>query len=76
MNRSTTAIGPPQFGPAPGTDTVPLDLSAASIVLQAEIEACRRLDPTTRVCLHVAPRFYDFSAANGITAGIRMEWGR
>lgn len=53
-----------------------LELSAATFVLQAEIEACRRLDPTTRICLQVAPRLYEHELMNGLTFGIRMEWGR
>jgi hypothetical protein len=48
----------------------------ASFLLQAEIEACRRLDPTTRLCLQVAPRVYDFGFMNGATVGLRVEWGR
>ncbi len=61
---------------ADGRDSAPLDLSATTFVLQAELEACRRLDPTTRVCLHAAPRIYDFGFMNGLTFGIRGEWGR
>lgn len=51
-------------------------LSAYSPVLQAELEACRRLDPVTRVCVQVAPRIYDFGFMNGATLGLRVEWGR
>jgi hypothetical protein len=51
-------------------------LSAYSPVLQAEIEACRRLDPVTRVCVQLAPRIYDFGFMNGATLGLRVEWGR
>ena len=51
-------------------------LSAFSGVLQAELEACRRLDPVTRLCVQVAPRIYDFGFMNGATLGLRVEWGR
>jgi hypothetical protein len=61
---------------ADGAESVPLDLSATTFLVQAELEACRRLDPTTRVCLHVAPHVYDFSLLNGLTFGFRAEWGR
>lgn len=58
-----------------GGEPVPLDLTAGSFMLQLEVEACRRLDPTTRVCVHVAPRIYDHEFINGGIIGIRMEWG-
>lgn len=61
---------------AAGTETVPLDLSAATFLVQVELEACRRLDPTTRVCLQVVPRLYEYELLNGVTFGVRMEWGR
>ena len=51
-------------------------LSAYSGVLQAELEACRRLDPVTRVCVQIAPRIYDFGFMNGASLGLRVEWGR
>jgi len=61
---------------ADGRESVPLDLSATTFVLQAEVEACRRLDPTTRACLLVVPKIYDFEFLNGLTFGLRVEWGR
>lgn len=51
-------------------------LSATSGLLQVELEACRRLDPVTRVCAQLAPRIYDFGFINGATLGLRIEWGR
>jgi hypothetical protein len=51
-------------------------LSGMSGLLQVELEACRRLDPVTRVCAQLAPRIYDFGFMNGATVGLRMEWGR
>jgi hypothetical protein len=60
---------------ASGADPVPLDLAAGTFMLQLEVEACRRLDPVTRVCVHAAPRIYDYEFASGGIIGIRMEWG-
>ena len=53
-----------------------MTLSGTSLLVQAEIEACRRLDPMTRMCLQAAPRIYDFGFVNGATFGLRVEWGR
>lgn len=61
---------------AGGTGDSPVGLSAYSGVVQVELEACRRLDPVTRVCLVVAPRIYDFGFMNGGTLGLRWELGR
>ncbi len=61
---------------AGGAAESPTSLSAYSGVLQAELLACRRLDPVTRVCLELAPRIYDFGFMNGGTLGVRVEWGR
>ncbi len=57
-------------------DEQPMALTGVSVLVQAELEACRRLDPVTRVCLQVAPRLYDFGSLNGATFGLRVEWGR
>jgi hypothetical protein len=61
---------------AAGTETVPLSLTVATFLVQAELEACRRLDPSTRICLQVVPRLYEHELLNGVTFGLRMEWGR
>jgi hypothetical protein len=61
---------------AGGTGETLAALSGVSGVLQVELEACRRLDPVTRVCAQVAPRIYDFGFMNGATLGLRVEWGR
>ena len=61
---------------AAGTETVPLDLDAKTFLVQVELEACRRLDPTTRVCLQLVPRVFEHELMNGVTFGVRMEWGR
>lgn len=51
-------------------------LTGVSALVQVELEACRRLDPVTRICAQVAPRIYDFGFMNGATFGVRVEWGR
>lgn len=61
---------------AGGAGETAVSLTGASILLQGEIEACRRLDPVTRICLQVSPRIYDFGFMNGATFGLRFEWGR
>lgn len=61
---------------AAGTETYSLDLMRATFVVQMDVEWCRRLDPTLRVCAQVSPRVYDHEALNGITGGLRFEWGR
>jgi hypothetical protein len=61
---------------AAGGESVPLDLSAATFLLQVELEGCRRLDPTTRACLQLVPRVYEHEWGSGLTFGFRMEWGR
>lgn len=59
-----------------GRETDALDMHAVSFLVQAELEGCRRLDPTTRVCLQVVPRVYDHELLNGVIFGVRMEWGQ
>lgn len=61
---------------ASGTTSVPFEAKAPSFVVQADVEGCRRLDPTTRLCLTVSPRVYDFGILNGAVAGLRMEFGK
>lgn len=61
---------------ADGVEWASLETKRVTFLLQAELEACRRLDPTTRVCLQIAPRIYDHSLLNGVMFGLRAEWGR
>lgn len=61
---------------AAGAGNVDLDLSTATFLVQVELEGCRRLDPTTRICLQVVPRLYEHELLNGVTFGLRMEWGQ
>lgn len=48
----------------------------ASVLVQAELAACRRLDPVQRVCLTAAPRIHDFGWLTGASFGLRWEFGR
>lgn len=61
---------------ADGVEYSGLETKRFTFLLQGEVEACRRLDPTTRVCLQVAPRIYDHELLNGVMFGLRAEWGR
>jgi hypothetical protein len=61
---------------ADGVEWAAMETKRTTFLLQAELEACRRLDPTTRVCLNVAPRIYDHSVLNGVLFGLKAEWGR
>lgn len=62
---------------AAGSGRVELgDTQAVTFLVQAEIEGCRRLDPTARVCIQIVPRLYEHSWLNGGTIGVRYEWGR
>lgn len=61
---------------ADGAEWAGIETKRATFLLQAELEACRRLDPTTRVCLQVSPRIYDHELLNGVMFGLRAEWGR
>lgn len=61
---------------ASGADDTDVSLSGVSGILQVELEACRRLDPVTRICGQLAPRIYDFGFLNGATLGLRVEWGQ
>jgi hypothetical protein len=61
---------------ADGAVYAPMEMRRATFLFQAELEACRRLDPTTRMCLQVAPRIFDHELLNGVLFGLRAEWGR
>jgi hypothetical protein len=61
---------------AAGAGSVELELSRATFLVQLEVEGCRRVDPTTRICLQVVPRVYEHELLNGLVFGLRMEFGR
>jgi hypothetical protein len=48
---------------------------ASSFLVQADLAACRRLDPVERVCLFGAPAIYEFGWLNAWTVGVRWEVG-
>jgi hypothetical protein len=60
---------------AAGTEAVSAEAGRWSPVLRAVAEVCRRLDPVTRACVFAAPHAYDFGWANGISGGLRWEFG-
>jgi hypothetical protein len=60
---------------ASGADTSAIGASSLSLMLRAEVEACRRLDPVERVCFAVSPSVYQFGFGNAVTAGLRWEFG-
>lgn len=61
---------------AAGTTSTEIELTKWTFLAQVEVEGCRRLDPSTRICLQIAPRLYEHSFLNGLSIGFRMEWGR
>jgi len=60
---------------AAGAERTDLPFTAVHPLILVGVDVCRRLDPTTRLCLHTAPRVYDGVFMNGATFGLRMEWG-
>jgi hypothetical protein len=48
---------------------------AISPTLKGDLAVCRRLDPTQRACLFVAPSIYEFGLLNGASLGLRWEVG-
>jgi hypothetical protein len=60
---------------AAGPEAVPIHGRASSLNVSAEGELCRRLDPTSRVCLFVGLTLYEHHAWNGGQLGLRWEAG-
>jgi hypothetical protein len=63
---------------ANGPDSFELEdpgVSALGFGVRADLEVCRRLDPTLRVCLFGAPHVLEFGLLNGISFGLRTEFG-
>ena len=48
---------------------------ALTPTLKGDLAVCRRLDPTQRACLFVAPSIYEFGLLNGASLGLRWEVG-
>lgn len=60
---------------ASGAQSSDMSFHATTFVLQADLAACRRIDPVNRACLFVAPTLYEFGWWNGGTIGLRWEVG-
>ena len=50
-------------------------LTSATFTLRAQLSACRRLDPTERVCASVTPNIYQWGWGNGGSLSLRWEFG-
>lgn len=60
-----------------GTNAVALDVQPSfSFMMDLDLEACRRIDPTSRVCIVLRPHVYDFGFFNGASIALRWEIGR
>ena len=61
---------------AAGGESEAMRPTRSGFVLQAELEVCRRFDPTTRGCIQLAPRVIDLGGPlNGGLLSLRVEWG-
>ena len=60
---------------ATGAEAQEVTAKAATFYVRIQGQACRRLDPTQRVCVFVAPSVYEFGFGNGASVGFRWEIG-
>ena len=60
---------------AAGASWKVVDVKGSAPAVRLSIEACRRVDPTNRACLFVAPNLYEVSFLNGGSVGLQWEWG-
>lgn len=61
---------------ASGATAEQVHVSDTGFVVQAELEVCRRFDPTTRGCLEITPRVLDMGTfVNGGLVSLRLELG-
>lgn len=60
---------------AGGATSKVVEASGSAPALRMNVEACRRVDPTNRACLFVAPSLFEVSFLNGGSIGLRWEWG-
>lgn len=60
-----------------GATAQELDTAATGLspLVKAGLSVCRRLDPSQRVCLGVAPNIYEFGFMNGGSLSLRWELG-
>lgn len=61
---------------AAGREAVEVDVQAVAFGARAELSACRRLDPVSRVCLSLAPRLFEVRALNGASLSLTWAWGQ
>ncbi len=73
--RTGVSIAGTDGGIASGTEWTDIHAAGMSLLVRAQLEGCRRLDPLERICLVVAPSVYQFGFANAVTAGLRWEIG-
>ncbi len=60
---------------ASGREAVSVEVLGAAPGARAEISVCRRLDPTSRVCLAFAPRLYEVEPLSGASLSLSWVWG-
>jgi len=60
---------------AAGSEAVDVTVHGLAPGVRAELSACRRLDPESRLCLTVAPRLLEVVPLAGVTAGLTWVWG-
>jgi len=53
--------------------TLEKGVTASSVLLRAELEGCRRLDPQRRLCAVLTPSINDYGWGNGMSFGLRWE---
>lgn len=61
---------------AAGAELVDVPVHGVALGVRAELSACRRLDPESRVCLTLAPRLFEVVPASGLSVGLSWTWGR
>lgn len=60
---------------ASGREAVSVEVIGAAPGARAELSVCRRLDPSSRVCLAFAPRLYEVEPLSGASLSLSWVWG-
>lgn len=60
---------------AAGREAIDVQVHGIAPGARAEMSACRRLDPESRVCLTVSPRLFEVRPLSGMTVGLTWVWG-
>lgn len=60
---------------ASGREATSVNVLGAAPGARAEISVCRRLDPTSRVCMSLAPRLYEVEPLSGASVSLSWVWG-